>query len=475
MLTRVIALSALSVFMAFAAPASGVNNNSDQTNQTSVKNADDRMNRGDYQRIKALRERSLTEQPSNNALRWEIVQEELMMGNIDDAENYLKPLLKENNYRSDACGTQGLIHYLRGEYRQAEQLLLKSSRDLRNQIRLLYVYYQTGQYSKVNELFDNTQLKSLNEGDTALLSLMKSFGNEQPYRPEWRSDRAVLPFISMNNLPIVKVKVNGQPINVFIDTGADRFVLKSSMAKKLELKPVASFAGIYAGGKTAETGYSRLNTLDMGDVTLHSVPVDIAAFPDSWIFTDETTGKHIEVDGILSTGVFHQFLTTLDYPARQLVLSPRLNDRTGPEPRKGVHIPFILEGTHFMIVKGAINGKDGMTFFLDSGLDDPDVSILLQKESLNYAGITLQTRDQYTPDGDKSGLGGGGFEITPFAIDSASVGTLKQTGLTGLYGVLPEGLYHTESGMILDGFVSHQFLKKYKWTMDFDSMVMTFE
>lgn len=163
-------------------------------------------------------------------------------------------------------------------------------------------------------MFDDEQLKSLSKNDIALLSLVNSFGSAQPYRPIWKSDKAVLPFISMNNLPVVSVSVNGQPVNVFIDTGADLFVVKFEMAKALGLKSQASFTGTYAGGETAATHYSRLQTLGLGDVTLHDVPVDIADFPESWGFTDEKTGKRFDIDGILSTGVFHQFLTTMDYP-----------------------------------------------------------------------------------------------------------------------------------------------------------------
>jgi hypothetical protein len=33
-----------------------------------------------------------------------------------------------------------------------------------------------------------------------------------------------------------------------------------------------------------------------------------------------------------------------------------------------------------MIVKGAVNGKEGMTFFLDSGLDDPTLQFCCRKK-----------------------------------------------------------------------------------------------
>ena len=476
MFIRIIATSLALCSVSFIPFAMGESDNMSQATSTPGNIAEERLNRGDYRDLIVYRTGRLAGQPANSALRWDIAQDELMTGNLDKAEEYLKPLFDDPLYMDEATYTQGLIRYLQGDYVQAETLFRKVSRDLRSQIRLLYVYYQTGQYTKAKTLFDNAQLNSLSQHDSALLSLMNAFGTDQPYKPEWKADQALLPFISMNHLPVVSVRVNGEPVNVFIDTGADLFVLNTAMAKKLNLKSQGSFTGTYAGGKTAETHYSRLQTLGLGEVTLHDVPVDVAEFPDSWVFTDETTGEKIDVDGILSTGVFHQFLTTLDYPQRQLVLMPRNKESQRKVAEGGgTSIPFILEGTHFMIVKGAVNGKEDMTFFLDSGLDDPEAAILLQKEALNYIGMKLQDGEHMMPDDGKGGLGGGGFAITRLPVDSISVGRLNQNNSTGLYGVLPAELYFTESGMILDGFISHQFLKHYKWTIDFDSMVMTFQ
>ncbi|WP_058910154.1 retropepsin-like aspartic protease [Entomohabitans teleogrylli] len=440
------------------------------------------MHRGDYKQFIDEKRQRLQEEPQNSALRLDLARDELLSGNIEEARANLRLLLSDPQTESEATWQTGLIHYLYGEYATAEKYFsaLKQAAPhyLKSKIGLLYVYYQTGQYARARYLFTDEQRASLSQSNDALVSLMHAYGEDKPYRTEWYAEKAVLPFISMNHLPIVSVRVNGYPINVFIDTGADLFVLKSDMATKLGLKPLASFTGTYAGGKTAEIGYSRLQALNLGDVTLHDVPVDIAEFPDSWVFTDETTGEKIEVNGILSTGVFRQFLTTLDYPQRQLILNKRQGERksaAGITHSAATSIPFILDGTHFLIVRGEINGKAGMTFFLDSGLDDPQASILLQQGALDYAGIRLDRQQSYIPDNSKGGLGGGGFEITRLKIDSVALGPLKQRDLTGLYGVLPEVLYYTDSGILLDGFISHQFLKHYKWTLDFDAMMMMFE
>ncbi|VUS52305.1 retropepsin-like aspartic protease [Klebsiella spallanzanii] len=437
------------------------------------------LHRGDYARLIAEKGARLAKEPQNSTLRWALSQDELMNGNLAEAEQHLTPLLTIAAWKDSSSYAIGLIHYLRGQYTDAEKYFtnVEMSSAWYQKIRsgLLYVYYQTGQYAKAQTLMNSdTDLQHFSDSEQALLTLMKDFGDTKPYRPQWRGDKSVLPFISMNNLPVVSISVNGQPMNVFIDTGADLLVLNSVTAEKMGIKPVASYTGIYAGGKTAETRYSRLTHLGLGTVTLHDVPIDLAEFPPEWVFTDENTGETIEVDGILSTGVFHQFLTTMDYPGRQLVLEPR-GGAISSVSATATEIPFILDGSHFMIVKGAVNGKEGVSLFLDSGLDDPEASILLQQGALDYVGIKRDKQGAYTPENSKGGLGGGGFEITRLSIDSVALGPLKQTSLTGLFGVLPEALYHTESGMILDGFLSHQFLRHYKWTIDFDSMVMTFQ
>ena len=51
---------------------------------------------------------------------------------------------------------------------------------------------------------------------------------------------------------------------------------------------------------------------------------------------------------------------------------------------------------------------------------------------------------------------------------------LQQADVAGVFGILPPDLYHTESGLSLDSFFSHQFLRHYKWAIDFDNMKVIF-
>lgn len=440
------------------------------------------LHRGDYTQQLASLQKQYAKDP-NNKLRWEIAQKEFALGELHRAELSLTPLLQDTIYAADAMYLMAKIYYVQGNYVAAEKMftavLQKDPRHLKSKIGLLYVYYQTNNYAKTKTLSLTADELAPHEAEKAIWTLMRSFGDRKPYQVTWKADKAVIPFVSMNNLPLVSLKVNGRRINALIDTGADLFTIDEKLAKSLGIKPVSSITGVYAGGKTAKTDLGRLNTLEMGDVVLRSVPVNISAFP-GWTAEDEKTGEIRQVDAIVSTGLFQQFLATMDYPDRQLVLYPRNGaGRTKladdlVSSGQVTEVPFVLDAAHFMIARGAINGKPDMTFFLDSGLDHPESAILLQKGALDYAGISLKNaRTEYIGNGE-GGLGGGGFNVSNFILGSVALGGLQQTNVAGVYGILPPNLYHTESGMLLDGIISHQFLRHYKWAIDFDRMKMVF-
>lgn len=442
--------------------------------------------RGDHTRQLELMNEQFLKAPQDTELRWKLAQKAFELGDLDQAELSLTPLLREHAYAAEAAHLLATIQYLHGEYEAAEKtflnLLQQDPESPKGEIGLLYVYCQTNQYEKARALFrSEAKNAALTDADRALWTLMCSFGEEAPYTAVWKSEKSVIPFTAMNFLPVVSVRVNERPVNVIIDTGGDIFLLNTKIAESLGIKPVATATGVYAGGKTAQTRLARLDSLDLGDVVLHSVPVEAADIP-GWTFEDEKTGESIPVDGILSTSIFRQFLATMDYQERKLVLRPRslaarkVFYEECAQGGRTTETPFIMDAGHFMIARGAVNGKQDMTFFLDSGLDQPDAAILLQKEALDYAGVSLKgSKTIVVGEEEQGGLGGGGFNVTPFTLDSVVLGGLRHTDVPGLYGVLPPELYHTQSGMILDGFISHQFLRHYKWTIDFDRMVMTFQ
>ena len=74
------------------------------------------------------------------------------------------------------------------------------------------------------------------------------------------------------------------------------------------------------------------------------------------------------------------------------------------------------------------------------------------------------------------GLGGNDFEVGEFIVKEFRLGELPaEKNIWALYGILEESFNYEESnGFVMDGLISHNFLKKYSWTLDFDTMKMIF-
>jgi hypothetical protein len=188
-----------------------------------------------------------------------------------------------------------------------------------------------------------------------------------------------------------------------------------------------------------------------------------------------TFDKRHPLAGIFGTALTRQFLTTLDYKNQKLILRERTAENARAIRRElggdlAAEIPFVLDASHLMMARGGLNGKTGLTWFMDSGLA-MQAAFTAPIQTLNYTGIPVpETR---MPEGTVGG-GGGKWASGIFEIKSLSVGPLQQANLKGEYGARPPESYWA-NGFIVDGLMSHNFLRKYSsWTIDFDSMTYLF-
>lgn len=437
------------------------------------------LNRGDFlKRRDLLRIRHLNA-PDDDAVSLEYGRKLFETGDFAKAEAVLRSLPGGVGYSAESMLIAADLEYGRGRYDEAAKLYEKAYDISSGENRaaagkgLVLTYYQSGQYEK------GGQVAIFPDDVGYLRDMMKSFGSRKPFQIEWKEKIQVeVPFLLAGNrhLPIVALKVNGQAVNVIIDTGCDSFDLDEAIAEAAGIEAGVRMTGRFAGGKTADLVYGLADRIELGGLEIKSVPVSVSQI--DWEYEDEAGSGKINIGGIIGTGIFKRFLTTLDYPGERLILRPQGQSGLArfreslPMGTKAVEMPFIMADTHFMLAKGVINGRKGLNMFLDSGLEDPEASILLEKETLGYAGIDIPVKDIVTPEG-QGGLGGGGFSVGVFKVDDFYLGPLHQQNLSGLYGIIPADIYFG-SGLIIDGIISHNFLKKYSWTIDFESMTMIF-
>ncbi len=108
-------------------------------------------------------------------------------------------------------------------------------------------------------------------------------------------------------------KLNGRIARLEIDTGAGGLVVKRSVAEHAGLKPFSQMEMGGVGDQGYKPGYSAY---------VDSIRIGNLEFQDCQVRVTDGGAAIPYADGLIGMDVFSQFLVTLDYPARKLLLGP---------------------------------------------------------------------------------------------------------------------------------------------------------
>jgi hypothetical protein len=386
-------------------------------------------------------------------------------GRFDNAAEILEPVAGD----TATDGPKILMAQLRSlqrRYADAERLYssLAHSGDAATRAAasagLAMVYYQTDQYAAAAALGPIP-------GIDHLMNLMASYGTRTPNRIEWSGAKeTAIPFHLTDPVPLLPIEVNGRAIDVFIDTGGDGLVLDPEVADELGIERVGEQNAPFAGGKTATFWTARADEVRLGSAVIRDVPIMILP-TRRW----STLWPGFTCRGTVTTRVLMQFLSTIEFPNGRLALRDKQGSQAALSKIRRearAHIPFHLAATHLMMAKGSLNGKEDLTYLIDSGYASPN-AFTAPVQTLRYAGIAEPELKVL----EGPGGGGGDFASGDFPIERLGLGPLLQHNLVGGLGPLVPETYWS-NGFIMDGLVSHSFLKKYAWTLDFVHTRMLF-
>ena len=272
-------------------------------------------------------------------------------------------------------------------------------------------------------------------------------------------DEALVPFVTADPLPVVRVLANGTQANLLVDTGAD-VVLEPDFAAQIGVKTQNAGTGVFAGGERAAMQSGTLDSLALGGAIAYQVPVHVMPTHSSSLF------PNLKIDGIVGTTYFERFLVTIDYPHNQLILRPRTSAASAAFEAqaaavRAVTVPCYLVGDHFVIAQAQVNDAPPGLFLFDSGLAGG--GLLPSPELVKAAGIKLNEAQAST------GVGGGGaVTAIPFVAQRVAVGSAVQQNVAGIY--TPQGSPFGIFSFTVWGAISHDFLRNYAYTVDFDAM-----
>lgn len=313
-----------------------------------------------------------------------------------------------------------------------------------------WAYYRANDFARAASTIEGLP------GWEPAVAKLRSFGDHHPY--QMRGPRqTMLPFLLTDPLPVVQVGVEGVDVFTLIDTGGWELLLDTEFAVEIGATLFDGTEGRFAGGRSAPFVHGRVEHVTLGEIEVGRVPVSV--LPTRRF--SPVTGGRFRIDGIIGTNLLAQFRSTLDYPAERLVL-----ERHGEEASlDGVQVPFITIGSHVILADGSLNGVEPLKFFVDSGLGGG--AFTCPERTLKAAGIPVP-KTAYR--GDSVGGGGGPVPTGVFQIDELGLGPLRQQNLTGIYFERVADAPEPE----WDGIISHGFLRKYRWTIDFARSVFIF-
>ncbi len=389
------------------------------------------------------------------------------LGNVWEAAEVIAPLGTASSNAGDLHLAAELA-YLLGDYGRAETLFgtmiertAAGSENRATALRgLVLTLYQTNQFAKARELPPPGE----GDGTSNLLAFMQAFEGE-PYGIEWATDDRIAHMEMTNDitepgaLPVVDLDVNGRAVSLILDTGGDRLYLDRDIYESLGLPTLATRQASYAytGGQAVEEPLGVAETVKMGGVTLTNVPVVGA----TWKALGQTS------DGVLTTQMLKQFLSTVDYDNLRITLRERtpealaqFMDMEGLGDAPPIAVPFYMSNTHLMFAKGMLNGRAGINFFLDSGLA-MSMPMIVVDETVEFLGLETNPIE--------------GTEYYWTSIDSHGLNGLVKGATQAMGNVFVKENPFWQSGFMMDALISHQYLWPLgSWTIDFDNMTYYF-
>ena len=160
-----------------------------------------------------------------------------------------------------------------------------------------------------------------------LIQFYRYLGTTKIHRPAGK-EQTTVKFDLIRYRPFLNVMINGKgPLRFVVDTGASLSVISDATAAKLGIKPVSrgGSARAVGGNGSFPIIYGVLDSMALGDVKVDSIPVYIRTVHHS-----EDAPLNERADGYIGLSMLSNFLVTIDYQKREMILDRRLQPDSAP-------------------------------------------------------------------------------------------------------------------------------------------------
>lgn len=304
-----------------------------------------------------------------------------------------------------------------------------------------------------------------------MINFLKYLGRQTSLYSVSGSERSVITFESVDNRPIVKIRMNGskQIFRFVLDTGSGMSVVSEETAQRLGMKPIArgGMARAIGGGGRFEIVYGCLDSLELGDIRVSNVPVYIRHFYDG----------HNPVDGYLGISALARLVTSVDYGSRRMTFAryhgitdlSTIVDRPAQNvtTRPGIDIPLRTTSSGFLSGEVIIEGiNKPLNFIIDTGAT---VTVLAESLAAREDARSFLLEDRMRV----FGAAGIAENVKVALLPKIAMGTYSQERINA--AVLDLDPVNETAGFQQNGILGGNFLRYFRVVFDFARGVVRLE
>lgn len=294
-----------------------------------------------------------------------------------------------------------------------------------------------------------------------LIDFLRYLGSRKSLYEVTGANQTNVSFDMPNSRPIIKVRVNGnkEPLRFVLDTGSGISVISDETAKHLGIKAVARGGMARAVGGKFEIVYGFLQSIEIGDTRIESVPVYIRRF-----YNDE-----VPVDGYIGLAIITKHIATVDYGARTFSLRRNRSgsDSAAKDSPAGIEIPIRTTSSGFLSGEVRVEGiTKPLNFIIDTGASISVVSEkLLEREEMSAFMQPARMRVY--------GAAGIAEGVKTLTLPRVLLGTHARANVDA--AVLDLEPVNETTGFIQSGIIGGNFLRHFRVIFDFRKSVMRLE
>ncbi|MCX6214384.1 retropepsin-like aspartic protease [Spirosoma sp.] len=213
------------------------------------------------------------------------------------------------------------------------------------------LYFYQGKYSEYVRFAD--QIKEKPE----LYELAKALAAYPAMQISFSTDSLLIPVtIRKHSYVVATVLLNGKPVRLVLDSGANFSVISQSLSQKLGLKPLADINVLNSVGTQVKAPVGLLDSLSFGNVRLTHVPVIYTA--------KDNVFKTMHADGLLGWDILKNLTYTADFSTWTLMIRRPVLDTTAEKNLFGIGHPVLV-----------VRSESGnlLNMYFDSGCNNVDL------------------------------------------------------------------------------------------------------